>query len=144
MMIGSRFFFLSPRPQIIWISYSSPELWVEDSEVALRTAEGDHVCIPSCGDNSSTFSEQIRNFSDTVRKYLICSLKMDELSQHEGISTNKYYTVHSRSGPILFLEVFVRIFIYRRMHSMYSMYNMYIHIQRLGFFIISSFIEMAP
>jgi hypothetical protein len=42
-------------------------------------------CIPSCGDNSSTFSEQIRYFRTVSKKFLICSLKVDELSPHEGI-----------------------------------------------------------
>jgi hypothetical protein len=41
--------------------------------------------IPSCANNSSTFSEQIRLSTSLPEKLLICSLKVDELLAHEGI-----------------------------------------------------------
>ncbi len=45
--------------------------------------------IPSCGVNSSTFSELIRYFRTVPEKFLICSLKVDELTPHEGILYNR-------------------------------------------------------
>jgi hypothetical protein len=61
----------------------------EEGEENMRESKSIQVQgIPSCGANSSTFSEQIRFFSGTVRKYLICSLKVDEFALHEGIGVS--------------------------------------------------------